>query len=184
MKKIKSLLSILLVAMCVAVLPVTTFADEITSPLTPEGNLTLVDDVTVSDEIDKQFITAVTKNGNYFYIVIDRSDNKENVYLLNMVDEADLMALANGEQVPVEPSENTETLTPEIETESEDTELNEPTEEQTETQNPMLFILVIVIIVGGVGGACYFYFDKKSKNKAKMTLDDDDYDYDRETEVD
>ena len=39
-------------------------------PLTPAGNLTLVDDV--RKENGKQFITMVSKNGNYFYLVIDR----------------------------------------------------------------------------------------------------------------
>ena len=42
--------------------------------LTPDGNLTLVDDVGSADKSGKQFITAVTKNGNYFYIIIDRDD--------------------------------------------------------------------------------------------------------------
>ena len=42
--------------------------------LTPDGNLTLVDDVGSPTKSGKQFITAVTKNGNYFYIIIDRAD--------------------------------------------------------------------------------------------------------------
>ena len=43
-------------------------------PLTPDGNLTLVDDAGSPTKSGKQFITAVTKNGNYFYIIIDRDD--------------------------------------------------------------------------------------------------------------
>ncbi len=72
---------------------------------TPDGNLTLIDDVTVTDEMNKQFIIAQSKTGSYFYIVIDRSGDSENVYLLNLVDEEDLIALVNGEPVPLEPSE-------------------------------------------------------------------------------
>ena len=45
--------------------------------LTPDGNLTLVDDVGSPTKSGKQFITAVTKNGNYFYIIIDRDDKGE-----------------------------------------------------------------------------------------------------------
>lgn len=69
--------------------------------LTPDGNLTLIDDILQSAPYasveeaaeNKQFITVQSKNGNYFYIVIDRSGDTENVYFLNLVDEADLMAL-------------------------------------------------------------------------------------------
>ena len=63
------------------------------APLTPPGNLTLVDDVG-SEASGKQFITVVTKNNNYFYLVIDRDkDGGENVHFLNMVDESDLLSL-------------------------------------------------------------------------------------------
>ena len=37
-------------------------------PLAPEGNMTLVDDITGESAGDKQFITVVTKGGNYFYL--------------------------------------------------------------------------------------------------------------------
>ena len=69
--------------------------------LTPDGNLTSIDDilqsaasVSTEDSLEnKQFITVQSKSGNTFYIVIDRSGDTENVYFLNLVDEADLMAL-------------------------------------------------------------------------------------------
>ena len=78
--------------------------EEESDPLTPEGNLTLIDDILQSEtgKYDipptKQFITFQSKNGNYFYLVIDRSGETENVYFLNLVDESDLMALIEVEE--------------------------------------------------------------------------------------
>lgn len=58
-----------------AVEDVVTVTDEISGALTPEGNLTLVDDyhTNYSDGSGQQFITLVSKSGNTFYLVIDRN---------------------------------------------------------------------------------------------------------------
>ena len=68
--------------------------------LTPDGNLSLIDDIGTTG--GKQFITLQTKAGNTFYLIIDRDDEgKETVHFLNQVDEADLMALTeDGETAP------------------------------------------------------------------------------------
>ena len=110
MKKIKIRIfaTLFAVFLCLLAFPITAFAggEEIPhipeetetsktdpAPLTPDGNLTLVDDISEEQAEDKQFVTLVSKNGNYFYLVIDRAGDKENVYFLNLVDEADLLAL-------------------------------------------------------------------------------------------
>ena len=75
---------------------VVTVTDETSGALTPEGNLTLVDDyhTNYSDGSGQQFITLVSKSGATFYLVIDRNaKGQQTVHFMNLVDEADLLAL-------------------------------------------------------------------------------------------
>ena len=68
-----------------------TVTDETSGALTPEGNLTLVDDyhTNYSDGSGQQFITLVSKSGNTFYLVIDRNaKGQQTVHFMNLVDEA------------------------------------------------------------------------------------------------
>jgi hypothetical protein len=55
-------------------------------PLTPDGNLSLIDDIGSPATSGKQFITVETKNGNVFYLIIDRDDEgEETVHFLNQL---------------------------------------------------------------------------------------------------
>ena len=79
---------------------VVTIMDETSGALTPEGNLTLVDDyhTDYSDGSGQQFITLVSKSGNTFYLVIDRNaKGQQTVHFMNLVDETDLLALMEEE---------------------------------------------------------------------------------------
>ena len=60
--------------------------------LTPSGQGTVLDNV--SSVEGKEFFTITTPAENVFYLVIDKQRESENVYFLNAVTEADLMALA------------------------------------------------------------------------------------------
>ena len=53
------------------------------TPFSVPGNGSLADDK--SGDSTKEFLTVQTKNGNTFFLVLDRSSNKENVYMLSMI---------------------------------------------------------------------------------------------------
>ena len=65
--------------------------------LTPEGNLTMVDNIEGDDSKSLQYMTVKTRNGEIFYMIVDKNGASENVYFLNMVDEKDLVSILSEE---------------------------------------------------------------------------------------
>lgn len=174
------------------------------SPLTPDGNLELVDDVTQESD-GKQFITVQSKNDNTFYIVIDRDKDTDNVYFMNLVDEADLMALMEDGEVTVKCTCKTRCEAGDVDTtcpvcknnmvectgveeEKEAEATTEPTSEdteKTESKGSSAPILLVLLIVGlGAGGAVYYLKFKKPKTDTKGPVDLDDYDFGDDDEDD
>lgn len=170
----------LVLALCMGVFAVPAFAQSNENeaplpPLTPDGNMNLVDDmVTVSG---KQFITVTSRDGNYFYIIIDRDDNgNQTVHFLNQVDEADLLSLLDEDEIKEytqsqQPTEPAPTQPPQT----------QPTEAPTtnvESEKPATNFssLVPVVILAVLGIGAFVMFSGKSK-KTKQVKPDPDADY-------
>lgn len=146
--------------------------------LTPPGNLTMVDDIGSATGAGQQFITLVSKNGNTFYMVIDRDDDgNENVHFMNLVDEADLFALLdedaqaaynlkNKESVVTEPQQTEPDEEPEI-TEP------QPDEEPAKKSSWAPLMLLAIIVIGGIGFAGYSFMNKKKKAQETAKPDPD-----------
>jgi flagellar basal body-associated protein FliL len=118
--------------------------------LTPPGNLTLVDDYSGAQANEKQFITVQTKSGAYFYIIIDRAGSKENVHFLNLVDEADLLAILEKEKKDIPPSATSPAPEQQITT-------PDPTTPEPKSNNTM-GLLIMTLVIAAIGGGAFYYF--------------------------
>ena len=169
--------------------------------LTPDGNLSLIDDIGSSTRSGKQFITVETRNGNVFYLIIDRDDEgEETVHFLNQVDEADLLTLMGDDapaaevpavcnckekcaagavntNCPVCKNNLSECIGKEVVAEP------EPEAEQPEKKSSGgLLVIVLLLALAGGGAFAYVKFIKP-KQGMKVSTDPDDYDFEDEEMV-
>lgn len=138
-------------------------SEETTLSLTPNGNMTLVDDYVIGET---QYITVQTKNGNYFYIIIDRNGDTENVHFLNKVDEADLLPLLD-EEFDFD-------LGPAPETPEEPADPVEPDDKAERRQEILTRGLVLAGIFAAVGGGIYMISKKMPKTEKEKSKNEDD----------
>ena len=163
--------------------------------LTPDGNLTLVDDLGPVTGVGQQFLTMVSKNGNYFYMVIDRNDKgEENVHLLNLVDERDLMDLmAKDDKGTYEAITEAEKAAAEAAAQAEKeaaekaaAEAKEKEKAEKESKKPgnMASLLLLPVILIATGGAWFFLQTKKKKKETASPDPDAGYSEDEDDEED
>ena len=149
-----------------------TVVEQDAGPLTPEGNLTVVDDyqTTFSDGTAQQFITLVSKSGAYFYLIIDRAaDGDQTAHFLNMVDEADLLALMDEEDIPEPEPEPAPAPEPEP--------MPEPEPEPEKEDGAGKFVLVLLVLAGIAGGAYFWLKMREKQREAEENKPDPDADY-------
>ena len=135
------------------------------SAFSTPGNAQLVDDKENDDT--KQFLTIQTKKGNTFYMVIDRSSNTENVYMMSLVDENDLAEFLD--ETETEKDKETEESTVVIpETAPETTPAEEETEVKKEEKSGMNvkgFAAIVVAAILGFAGIAVYKKHGRSKDE-------------------
>ena len=170
---------------------VVTVTDETSGALTPEGNLTLVDDyhTSYSDGSGQQFITLVSKSGVTFYLVIDRNaKGQQTVHFMNLVDEADLLALMEEEDADAYTAEKEaaaqaeqDRLKAEEETKKAAEEAAASGTEQTGgskvTKYAATFLGVLALVGLAAGGGIYTFMKQKQKKQAEKEALDPDANY-------
>ena len=170
---------------------VVTVTDEETGALTPEGNLTLVDDyhTDYSDGSGQQFITLVSKSGATFYLVIDRNaKGQQTVHFMNLVDEADLLALMEEEDADAYTAEKEAAAQAEQERKQAEEDAKKAAEEAeasgTEqtggnkvTKYAATFLGVLALVGLAAGGGIYTFMKQKQKKQAEKEALDPDANY-------
>ena len=168
-----------------------TVTDESSGALTPEGNLTRVDDyhTNYSDGSGQQFITLVSKSGNTFYLVIDRNaKGQQTVHFMNLVDEADLLALMEEDAADAYTAEKEAAVQAELERKQAEEDAKKAAEEAaaSDTEQPKenkvtkiasSFLGVVVLIALAAGGVFYAFAKQKQKKQAKKEALDPDANY-------
>ena len=134
-------------------------------PFSVPGNAQVQDDITNSK--NKEFLTITTKNNNTFYLIIDRSANVDNVYMLSQIDENDLQEF-------LEEDSSASTIvdvTPEVvideNTHTEQTEqpATESPEKEGTASNLGALVAIFIAAILGVGAYGYIKFIKPKKDE-------------------
>ena len=158
-------------------------------PFSVPGNAQVQDDITNSK--NKEFLTITTKNNNTFYVIIDRSTNVDNVYMLSQIDENDLKEF-------LEEDTSASTIvdvTPEVvideNTHSEQTEqpVTEGPEKEGTASNLGALVAIFAAAILGVGAYGYIKFIKPKKDEdegddegIEMIGESDSFEEDQESE--
>lgn len=137
------------------------------TPFSVAGNGQLLDDIT--DDDTKQFLTVQTKNGNTFFMVIDRSRNSENVYMLSLVDDRDLAEFLEEEEP--EPAEEKPAV---IVEEPKPEPVQEEIQPEPEKGGMGMGAVFTIILLGAgcVGGYYYFRIWKPKREEEEAESED------------
>lgn len=145
------------------------------TPFSVPGNGQLLDEK--ADDDTKEFLTVQTKNGNTFFLVLDRSSQTENVYMLSMIDENDLAEFVKDTDMQGEKeTETPKVVIPEAEEEAVETKPETEPEEQPEGMNTGAVLALVLLLAGGIGGFYYLKVIKPKKDEEDADGEDLEFD--------
>ena len=136
------------------------------NPMTPNGTGSVVDNATDAD--GKEFFTITTTDESVFYLVIDRQKSGENVYFLNTVTVADLMALADPGTINTTPI-----VTPEPEPAPNPDVEPEPDSAPEKSGSGNMGTILLALVVIAVGGVAGWYFKIYRPKHEAVDVEDD-----------
>lgn len=148
-------------------------------PFSVAGNGQVVDDI--SDDSTKQFITVKTKDNKTFFMVIDRAQSQENVYMLSLVDENDLSEFVQDSSSSDVVAVDSDTKGSDLSKDKSDIE-NKDNEEK---KGPNVMVYVIFGLLTAVAGAGYYFkvykpkkdaLDEKEEGIEGEVFDEEEYD--------
>ena len=186
------------------------------APFTTTGDA-VTRDLLYDKYTNKQFVVLETRNGEIFYLVIDydkpldEEGEHYETYFLNLVDEADLMALVDDDPMAATAPVCTCTdkceighintscdvcranmsecmgkriITPSPEPEP-DTKTEPKPEEPAKKNNAGRTIVLATLLLAAFGSGVFYWFKlRKSAPKSRELVDLDDYDYGEEEDSD
>lgn len=158
-------------------------------PFSVPGNAQVQDDITNSK--NKEFLTITTKNNNTFYLIIDRSANVDNVYMLSQIDENDLQEFLEEDSSASTIVDVTPEAVIDENTHTEQTEqpATESPEKEGTASNLGALVAIFIAAILGVGAYGYIKFIKPKKDEddgddegIEMIGESDPFEEDQESE--
>lgn len=167
------------------------------NPFTVDGNGQLQDQADSSQ--NKIFYTITTKNNNTYFLIIDKDRSSNNVYMLSMIDDADLAeftedtseeenpdSLLTEDEPLITESDSSEAENEGSSTDTGTSEQELPTAEteaeevEKNTVSPVMILLIVILAVGVVAG----YYILKIRPKKELEEEEDETAYGGEDQPD
>ena len=127
------------------------------------GNGEVLDHIT--DGSSKEFYTIKTANNNTFYLVVDRSQTAQNVYMLSNIDENALTDFIEADETESAKQKEPAEVIPE----TEKVEETEPEKEEPKAANTNMGAMVLILLVAAVGIGAYYVIKIRPQKEEEDT---------------